>query len=114
MVMSDAKVPWWKSLFASKAEPTAKPPSYSELVSQVAQLENMLADLGRANSTFRQRTARRSRESEEIAERYRLALEWYAKLENWRPYGLATGAIPPLVRALDDKGHRARKALGKL
>lgn len=43
---------------------------------------------------------------EEIAE-LRRALEWYAERANWRPRGLV-----PKVAAHEDRGARARKALG--
>ncbi len=103
----EKKTPWWAALFA----PTRgnKPLTYRQLADRVDELEQQLARSGREVAKFRHRSMTRARDAEDALEKYRLALEWYADLASYRPYGLAK-----LVRVLEDKGHRARKALGRV
>ncbi len=113
--MSEAKEPWWRSIFApSKKATAAGAPTYRELVSQVAELENLLAAQGRSLSQVRYRLGTTSRDASEQIARMQAALEWYADLAHWRPRGLLhAGQETPSIQAHEDRGRRARKALGR-
>lgn len=106
--MNDPKTPWWAALFVPK-KTGDKPATYKELVQKVEKLEDQLAATSREVAKYRRRTVERSRDNEDTIQKYRAVLEWYADLATYRPFGLAK-----LVRVLEDKGHRARKALGRI
>ena len=105
---------WWSKMFGGKdakvAEPIkARPPTYQELVAQVdelrAQVERERADA----ADKRRRVASRARDDQAKLQRYEQALEFYAGEQSWRAQGLS--AVTPAVA---DRGHKARRALGRL
>lgn len=107
---------WWSNLFGGEKKATAampavaaRPPSYKELVERIGALEDQIADERNATAEKRQRIASRSRDDQALLSRYRDALEFYASEQSWRPVGLVSK-----VAAHEDRGYKARKALGRL
>lgn len=105
----EPKKSWWAKLFESApSAPADKPPSYEELRDRVRVLEADLLKSKASHLDFRARTRGVVREYSETEYRLRNALAWYADPANWRPY-----SVSQLVRAHDDKGAKARAALGR-
>ena len=101
---------WWKKLFGGKPDPgSVKPPTYRELLEQVADLQERLDRERTSGMSMKHRLADRALDDRALLERYRRALEYYADMMHWRPYGLAQR-----IDAHVDRGAKARKALGRL
>jgi hypothetical protein len=93
-------VSWWTKLLGIDEAPV-------DLRSRVVELEESLDRERRGNADARIRIASRAREDQALVLRYREALEFYAKRDNWRIGGLETKP-----KANNDGGLRARRALG--
>lgn len=101
---------WWSKLFGgSEAKAGPRPPTYQELVAQVDELRAQVERERAEAADKRRRVAGRARDDQALLERYRNALEFYANEASWRAQGLS--AVTPTTT---DRGHKARKALGRL
>ena len=106
---------WWSNLFGGKKqaeEPKPeklRPPTYQELVAKIDELRDTIAQVKKDAAEVRRRISNRARDDQALLARYREALEFYAKEESWRAQGLS--AVTPTT---SDRGHRARKALGRI
>lgn len=99
---------WWAKLFEKKPAKEAGP-TYADLVFRVKELEAQVERERASSADKRRRIASRSRDDQALLQRYRAALEFYADEKSWRAQGLS--AVTPSVI---DRGHKARKALGRL
>ncbi len=103
---------WWEKLetvFGSKPKP---PPisgmTYEELVERLAGSQAAEKDLRAELAKTKVQAARRAEDVRGRMKSLTEACEFYANAAHWRPYTLAGQ-----VRATQDRGHRARRALGR-
>lgn len=106
---------WWADMFAGLKKKTAGSvgaPTYKDLLARVAHLEEQIASERKTTQEKRIKVASRAQDDQVLLNRYRLALEWYAKPDSWRPRLDVTlaKAVSPVE---SDRGYKARKALGQ-
>lgn len=101
---------WWSKLFGGeKPAEGPRPPTYKELIERVDELVSQVERERAEAAEKRRRVASRARDDQALLARYREALEFYANEQSWRAQGLS--AITP---STSDRGHKARRALGRL